>query len=550
MPRPTFLVLVLLALWLLPACRTVPNAAYCEDNAECEQRLGPGSTCNTERNSCLPPPGAGCSDDDECTLANEPICDLTLGEPACRRCNVNLECETKNGETPFCSPDGACIDMMPPQCVDSGGCATTPETPICDTDVGMCKPCNEVDAQDACEALQEGVPYCAGDGDNAGSCVQCLDETHCSSGKPVCDQAANTCVGCTEHAQCAEYSGVCGGEACVAEDDVIYVVKGAMDTKTCSRSTPCGNLTDALELVTATRRFIVIEDETPGIYAEHLALAPPTGNVTIIGNNATILGTDNKATIDVSGGAIVALEGLTVDHANTGSLAEGVHCQDSTVSIESSIVRDAAGIGVSVNGCSLTIERSIITANLSGGIVITDSSFSIINTFITGNGKDTGTPTSNLGGVRIDNLNEKEPQFFAFNTVAENRGGLGATASGVECSVNPLSTVAVTSSIIRKGAGGRPTLAGDCVWRNSNVEDGASVSALAPADMDNNYLDCALADDGTGVFRIDTGSPCDNAGQPNTGVLVDYEGKARSAMTPDMGADELDANPAPAEHAN
>jgi hypothetical protein len=508
--------------------------------------VGPGATCDPN-NTCVPPSGADCDSSAECTLENEPICDLVAADPSCRGCETDDECKAKDSGTPICRANGVCVDEMAPECVNSDGCNDKPETPICDTSMGMCVRCNDVNDPDACSDVGGGnVLYCATTGDNAGSCVQCLDDTHCNADKPVCDPATNTCVGCTEHSQCAEHSGACGGEgACASEDDVIYVVKDATDTTTCSRATPCGNLNAALNLVTATRKFIVINDEVPQIYAEHLALTPPTGNVTIIGNGASILGTNNEAVIDLSGGADATLVGLTVDNANTGNLAEGIHCLGSKVSIETSIVLGAAGIGVSVNGCSLTIERSKITANDGGGIDVRDSSFSIVNSFITGNGRDTGTTTSNFGGVRIINADEYAPQFFAFNTVAENRAGAGAAASGVQCSVNSISMVTATSSIIRKGYGGRPTLAGDCVWRNSNVEDGESVSALAPTGMGNSYMDCSLADDGTGVFRIDAGTPCDNAGQPDTGVLVDYEGKDRSATAPDMGADELDDSGAP-----
>ena len=62
----------------------------------------------------------------------------------------------------------------------------------------------------------------------------------------------------------------------------------------------------------------------------------------------------------------------------------------------------------------------------------------------------------------------------------------------------------------------------------------------------NNYDDCGLADDGSGLYRFTAGSPCDNGGEADTGINVDYEGQPRPATpgtAPDMGADEIVATP-------
>ncbi|HWN68429.1 MAG TPA: hypothetical protein VNM90_12395, partial [Haliangium sp.] len=76
MPRSTFHVLVLLALWLLPACRTVPNEAYCERSEEC--RTPPEQmdwVCSPTLHVCEKPTvGSNCENDMGCN-SDAPFCD-------------------------------------------------------------------------------------------------------------------------------------------------------------------------------------------------------------------------------------------------------------------------------------------------------------------------------------------------------------------------------------------------------------------------------------------------------------------------------------------
>jgi hypothetical protein len=540
MQRPTFHVLVLLVLWLLPACRTIQNPDYCAGNTDCDD----GWTCDMDMNRCVPPPGAGCGSDAECLLDVEPICDLDAEMPTCRACFSSEECRAKNGTTPFCNTNtGRCTQEVPPECTTSANCMSA-TAPICDTVADECKPCNDAGGDAACEARNgDAAPFCVAQGDGVGSCAQCLDSAACTADAPVCDPTARTCGACKEHSDCAAFSGVCGdGGACAAESDVLYVVKSGTSVDMCTRAMPCGTVNAALALVSGTRRYLLLDDQ---IYAEHLDLEDIA--VTIIGENATILGTESRPVVSIANDVDLELEGLIVRSALASTTAAGILCSSSvnssTILLRNVNVRDNGGVGIGITRCSFRLERSMIANNTGGGIDISNADFSIVNSFILANGKDTGTaPLSTLGGVRIINADVYEPQFFAFNTVAANRAGTSAAAGGVQCSVNASSTVVATSSIIRKGLGGKPTLAGDCVWNNSNVEDGAGLSALAPMENGNHYDDCGLADDGGGIYRVTTGSPCDNAAQADTGVDVDYEGESRPAtpgMPPDMGADEL-----------
>jgi hypothetical protein len=465
---------------------------------------------------------------------------MAANPPVCRGCSNDQQCMDKNEEAPFCNRDsGECIDMMPPDCVDSDGCKDTPSTPICDTRVGMCKRCDEVDDQDACTMVDSGnVPYCAVMGDNAGSCVQCLDEMQCNSGNPVCDQATNTCASCTEHDHCADYSGVCDGGACAADSAVIYVRQAdGLNANDCSKAMPCKTLNRAIAALTADRKFVRILDGAN--YTENLTINGLTA--TIIGSPATRItgGTDDQPAISVGAGSSLTLDTLAVQSSGLGTGAHGIQCLASTSSVRlvDVIVRDNPGVGVEVSSCLLTVERSVIRDNEAGGIAITAAGFDITNSFIVGN----GSSASDVGGILITNGTSKTPQTLAFNTVLDNDANT-SMGSGVNCTVPAADTtngkLISTSSIIRSGTAGEPAIVGNCGWIHSNVEG----IALEPLPTTNIDVACTLAYDANGVPRIDMDSMCKERGEPGTGVAVDYDRQPRpdgsETDKPDIGADE------------
>ena len=137
---------------------------------------------------------------------------------------------------------------------------------------------------------------------------------------------------------------------------------------------------------------------------------------------------------------------------------------------------------------------------------------------------------------------------MAFNTVAQNQTGTGARASGVDCSVNAVSTVLATSSIVRKDNASKPAVSGTCAWVFSNIQDRASITPPEPvAAPSNNDADCMLTNNTDGFPVIAEESACQNTGQPlaeitieiDADLEVDYQGNSRLVTPPDMGADEL-----------
>jgi hypothetical protein len=469
----------------------------------------------------------GCDTDEECR-ADAPIC----GEDnKCRGCEGNDECD--DSTAPICGASGQCISG----CTDSTECSDA--TPYCNDLSGVCEAC-EVPRDDAlCNARDEDKPYCG----PAGECVACLDNTQCTTAEaPICGDD-NACRACQEHDECGSSACDRGTGACVAESAVAYVVSGG--TGDCTRAAPCGTIAGALELVRANNeaRYVVRLDD--GTYTEQVTLGNGDITVRIIGNGATVQldsATPDRpvVTVNVLGNESidVTLEGLIVKGANGGPAAAGIYCagnEASRLEVIRSIVTANTNEGIVAYDCSLTVTRSAITNNPGGGIMAIDSAFDITNTYIV----DNGDVRTSLGGVYINNIRTVAPQRFAFNTVADNEASAGADAGGVYCETSLTSDANATSNVIMEGFGGRPAVGGDCTWVYSNIEGKDGIPGTIAADATNIDANCMLTDRPDGLQAIEATSACANAGQDDTGILVDYDGAARPATDPDMGADVL-----------
>lgn len=524
MLRPTSHALVLLSLCLVAACRIVTNADYCETTDDCQDK-GTDWTCDQMTHACEPPSvGSECEEDNDCR-ADAPIC----GEDGkCRGCADNTECDSS---VPICGVNGQCMGG----CTESTQCSEV--TPYCNDLSGICEACQAPRDDALCSERDDSKPLCG----PAGTCVACLDSTQCDESAPICG-ATNTCDGCKEHSDCAAFSGICSDDgACAPESAVIYVSsnENSSDTGPCTKQQPCETITGARDKVQAdvTKRFIRILDSEA--YNGDFVLSNVT--VSIIGNNTSISGIRNGTpAIEIAANANVTLEGLTI--RATGTDSDGVLCEASSARarLVNVTIQDNRGLGIEVSGCPLTVERSRIIGNDGGGISVTSAGFDITNSYIV----DNGSATAEIGGVLILNGTSRMPQRFAFNTVIDNVVGAGAAASGVSCTVpgadNDNGKLIATSNIIARDIGSQPAAAaGNCEWHYSNIQAGDTLGDIASQTNNNNYGDCALVDTGNGVLAITAGSPCDNTGQPGTGILGDYDGAPRSADTPDMGADEL-----------
>jgi MYXO-CTERM domain-containing protein len=92
--------------------------------------------------------------------------------------------------------------------------ACVAEIPICDGVLVQpaCRPCTTYDSGNACSGMK---PACATAGTKVGQCVPCTTaySNACVTPTPVCDEAAYTCVGCLKNSDCKPDNPICDGKS-------------------------------------------------------------------------------------------------------------------------------------------------------------------------------------------------------------------------------------------------------------------------------------------------------------------------------------------------
>ncbi len=223
-------------------CAPVPGGKYCllhcEDDGDCKagyicyQVVSPGpKNCLPVSYKCVACAFEGCADGKCCDLRTGK-CEDCLDE--CARCTYDFECAPgyrcyKKPATPTgncvaeCGKTGTCPDPSKFSCGDNG------------EGVQVCIPKDD----QVCVACPPEKPYTLPDG----TCVQCLNSTHCQGGQ-VCDQGTHTCTdqGCASGTykcqdgachQCCEDAHCAGLPPPATGKCVNYKCEGAQD--------PCGN---------------------------------------------------------------------------------------------------------------------------------------------------------------------------------------------------------------------------------------------------------------------------------------------------------------------
>ncbi|HUQ05032.1 MAG TPA: hypothetical protein VM261_21160, partial [Kofleriaceae bacterium] len=281
-------------------------------------------------------------------------------------------CGAKNPN--FCEGDSctevdASIDAAPVTCTGTGGDPTCPATtPVCES--GSCTGMCTADTDCAGRAASEAVCLTS-----TGACVQC-DETNTQAtpGQPedecpapamaVCDGDTHTCRACEAHSEC--FSGVCDAGTCVVQSNVIYMSANGTDGagNTCNNPAPgmgCLTLHKAKGEVTATRKYIVMEPSaTPYDTRNNDDTVDFNGagqSVFIVGNGATLrrIGTNTDGVVvDVRGGAIVTIEGLTIRQATGDGVGDAISCTTgSTLDLRRVTLTANANLGVNASACTL-----------------------------------------------------------------------------------------------------------------------------------------------------------------------------------------------------
>lgn len=409
----------------------------------------------------------------------------------------------------------------------------------------------ECERDDECPSA---APVCS-----SNTCVECTPESDalCAGTTPVCG-SEGTCRGCTSHSDCN--SNLCLADGACANEDAIAYVNASGSGTSCTKSSPCSLLQDALATTRPLIRVTSVERsaDTVTISSSVAIHADPgttldrdgdgpilqldgTADVTITDlkiAGATGLGTN--ASIGVGAGAKLSLIRATVTENDGRAInAEG------TLLVENSNISGNAGVAiVATSSARLTILRTSISGNQSaiasagGTLEVSESTIlansragigmsapavvSITNSIIARNGYV--SPSSFSGGASLQPLAGSK---FEFNTLADN---VGVDVGAVSCN----GTFTMGNNLIYRNSSMSGTYGqtqGTCNFGNSLVVTDTTVgNALAFVSPNVQPYDYHLTEL-TPATVVDAAGTCSG---------VDVDGDDRPIGTAcDLGADEL-----------
>ena len=358
----------------------------------------------------------------------------------------------------------------------------------------------------------------------------------CSGITPIC--GANTvCRGCRSDSDCGshiceEFTGECKLDA-----ETLYVRTSGNDANPCTHDAPCANVSRALQLVNSTHAFIRIYDGNydDAFQTSQSFVLSGEGNP---GTTASItfkqLGHDHVVEID---GGTALVEGVSLNGGQTetvytsgpmtnvtlfnvevaGSSVGGIVSLAATLNIENLYLHTNMGgteAALAMTSGHLTLKRSMMSSIFGSCVKLNAVKFDIENSYFTGCTGDALTVTGNPTNMMI----------YKFNTAAFNTAG-----------VNSAPLLIMTSSIFAFNTDGATPneLAGQARANYSLFTDDAPLFGTG------NVVGDPLFVNGGQDLHIQSTSPAEDNGDPNSTVTIDYDGDARpNGNGYDIGADE------------
>jgi hypothetical protein len=491
-----------------------------------------------------------CDTPDDCAVAGS-TCSATHECVAPGDPDASIGCDPENPMCPASAPlcrgdDGICVE-----CLVTDDC-TERTAPICPAGGGACGDCG---GDGECAARSGGFPFCQG-----GDCVACRDSNDCdqAGATPVC--AGGVCRGCESDGECSRVEGVCdeGSGRCAAESAILFVVVGGVDGP-CTKLAPCGLPSQAMDEVTATRRFIKIG---AGSFQDRLVVQGRSVEVVGAGAAASnVFGNvTDKPVLEVGDTSVVGVTGVGLRGAVGTSAADGLRCagkgvDQTKIHLADVAIVDNGGDGIDASGCRVDLERVVVASstfegvkvdagrlvmrrgeikdNRRGGLKLVASDFTVENVLVTGNGR---TDLAPYGGVW---LQDEGPAGAAasrleYLTVAGNKA-MNASTSGLRCfaGATPVRSTIVAQNV---AAAGNQVL-GMCVFSGSLIDAAPALPGSGNQIGDPKFVDPALD------FHIQPSSACATKGiAPLEAIVSDFEGDPRpnpAGSTPDCGADEI-----------
>jgi hypothetical protein len=288
-----------------------------------------------------------------------------------------------------------------------------------------------------------------------------------------------------------------------------------------------------------------------GTFAARMTLS--TNRYRIIGEGATLdltpVNFDTTAGITINMGAQVLIDGLRVTNL---SVAGGITCESSQLTLRRVTVDGNEGTGVTANLCPLIIEESRITGNSRRGVEAYDSgggNLVIERSVIADN--YTGGVFSDVSPLLIRNN-----LILRNSNLGEYFGAIRLNTSGANSFItyNTIVGNRVNENYIGIIACGSAVLSSNIIWGNEypgdvdqtimgcdNVRNNLSDSMLEGKPQ--NYLgDPGFVSVDEDDYRLMPGSPAIDLGDPDLANLLDHAGNRRpQGEGPDIGALEAPA---------
>lgn len=410
-------------------------------------------------------------------------------------------------------------------------------TGACEKDnPGFCGDSCPVDADvtDAREGCLANPSLCTADETCvADVCVDCTTGNDHQSAEctdpaaPVCGSNRD-CRACTADSECD--SAICEAGQCVATENVIYVAPTGADTTTCSQAAKCGSALIALSKVTATRKYMHFEPSAVAYTLEPDAPFTINKDLTIRARGAILERPGGNQIIDVTQGN-VDITGLTVRDAAGGGNADGIKCNNASLTLRSAAVLDSADRGIEIGNCVLDVSRSVLAGNRMGAVRLVDGHFSITNTFVFGNGMN--------GGLSLNP--NTTPNTLEFNTIVKNTGGM---VGGVACLGT--SAIVARNNLIHSNTGTAETTGTSCTHSYSVIGTTAAPAGTMVRTMTPGEVALVNANGTTAAdYHITAASLLRGAAEPGSATgatAVDYDGDVRpnpAGGAADIGADEV-----------
>jgi hypothetical protein len=286
--------------------------------------------------------------------------------------------------------------------------------------------------------------------EDAGRCVECKDDSHCTRDRnaPICE--TQVCRPCKTDAECPDPKICMTDGHCAPSDEVMYVefksTGTGCGTADGSSANPFCTANEAVSRLASGRDVIVIRGPVNGPMAFTMGVP-----AVVLGRPNTLseagqIATGVGAGIVVSTGVVV-LRDLEV--RNGGSVgSRGIVASGSSTQLTLSNVRVNLGMGLGIQadtaatltmrGCTVENNAGSTSGGVGGGGMLLDgASFDIQNTSVTNNGPGMDLMGNVWGGIRISNPVAGSKMNLV--TVKDNKQ-VGISCSGMVSGTGVLAT--------------------------------------------------------------------------------------------------------------